>query len=270
MPRFGDQENALSGRFFMPFVLLFHMLATPVAWAEGPSCVSTHFDEKVEIDYIIDGDTVILADQRHVRLIGIDTPEIFHDGRPAEAGAQRARDYLQTLLAETETVGLQYDTERQDRHGRTLAHLYLPDGRNVQALLLQQGLAMPLFIPPSVGRAECYAEASQGARAAQRGLWALARYQPLPVTSLSGREAGFHILRGTVGYVSESRSALWVNLENNIALRITRADLAYFDTRFIQQLKGKQIEARGWLYRRNGQQRMRIRYPFDLTIIEPD
>ncbi len=69
-------------------------------------------------------------------------------------------------------------------------------------------------------------------------------------------------------YVSASRSALWVNLENNVALRITRSDLDYFDDDLLKRLPGNRVEAHGWIYRRNDQWRMRIRYPLNLTIMK--
>ncbi len=261
-------KNALTGRFFMPLTLVFLFVASTAQGADDKKCASTHYHERVEIKKVIDGDTVILSDDRHIRLVGIDTPEIFHDDRPHQPGAIRARKALKGLLADADYIGLRYDSERQDRHGRTLAHLFLPTGTNIQAKLLAAGLAMPLFIPPSVMYAECYADVAADARSASRGLWALPTYQPVKVSKLAGNERGFHIITGRVRYLSESRSALWINLENNVALRITRPDLPYFDDAKLQGLTGKQIEARGWLYERNSQLRMRLRFPLDLSIIK--
>lgn len=263
-------KSAPSGRFFMPLIMLLGLLLGPFARSESTACASTHFHEKANIKKVIDGDTVVLTDERHVRLVGIDTPEIYHDGRPAEAGAVKARQQLQTLMTGTRFIGLRRDAERQDRHGRTLAHLFLPDGTNVQAALLADGLAMPLFIPPSILYAECYAGVAASARSAGNGLWSLPEFQPLPVKSLGGDERGFHILRGKVRYLSDSRSAVWINLENNVALRITRPDLPYFPDDFFNRLPGQNVEARGWLYERNDQLRMRLRFPLDLSIIETE
>lgn len=268
MPHASFSKSAPSGRFFMPLIMLLGLLCSPFAGSETTDCVSTYFHEKVIVKKVIDGDTVILADERHVRLIGIDTPEIYHDGRPAEAGAVKARQQLQTLLADKRFIGLRPDAESEDRHGRTLAHLFLPDGTNVQASLLADGLAMPLFIPPSVLYAECYAGVAASARSAGNGLWSLPGYRPVPVKSLGGDERGFHILRGKVRYLSDSRSAVWINLENNVALRITRPDLPYFPDDFFNRLPGQTVEVRGWLYERNDQLRMRLRFPLDLSIIE--
>ena len=87
-------KNALIGRFFISALLL---LISPLCHSDQhqqTSCVSTHFDEKVAIDYVIDGDTVVLNDKRHIRLIGINTPELSHNQKPSENGAEIARDSL--------------------------------------------------------------------------------------------------------------------------------------------------------------------------------
>ena len=247
-------------------ILLSLFLLIPNAYAE--SCVSTHFDEKVGIKSIIDGDTVILADDRHIRLIGINTPEINHDNiKLSDTGALKAKAELVNLLKNQKSVHLVYGKERFDRHGRTLAHLYLKNGLNIQAVLLKQGLAMPLRIAPNLSLADCYNQASLTAKNKELGLWALDRYKTHDVLSLKGSEKGFHIISGKVERVSESRSAMWINLQNNVALRIHKDDLNYFNKNDLMSLQGKTIEASGWLYKRNKQLRMRIRHNLDLKQI---
>ncbi len=237
--------------------------------SDKPSaCVSTHFDEKAEIKSIIDGDTVILNDNRHIRLIGINTPEINHDNiKRSDAGALKAKDFLLSLLKKQNEIHLKYGKERFDRHGRTLAHLYLNNGLNIQAELLQQGLAMPLRIAPNLSLAECYNNASLSAKQKNLGLWALDRYQTRNVLRLKGNEKGFHFISGKVERVTESRSSIWLNLQNNVALRVHKDDLKSFNKSDLMSLQGKTIEANGWLYKRNKQLRMRIRHKLDIKII---
>jgi endonuclease YncB( thermonuclease family) len=266
---FQTLKNALNGRFFMP-ALLFFSSSCYSADNHQPSCVSTHFDEKVTIDYVIDGDTVILKDKRHIRLIGINTPELGHNKKPSEDGAKIARDSLIQIISSHPSINLLYGQERRDRHGRTLAHLYLEDGTNVQAEILRQGLAMPLRIPPNLTKLDCYNSASQFAKNNNLGLWSLPRYQTKKVSLLNGNERGFYFVSGKVEKITESRSSLWINLENNFALRIIKEDLNNFDKTTLVSLQGKTIEANGWLYKRKGQLRMRIRHPLDLAISMPN
>ena len=262
-------KNALKGRFFMPAnFLLFCFTSFNVFSNEN--CVSTHFDEEVYIKKVIDGDTIILNDERHVRLIGIDTPEIFHDGRDAQPKAIEARDFLRSMLQENKRIKLRYDAEPVDKYKRTLAHLYLANGENVQAKILAKGLAVPLNIPPSIELADCYQSKSQQARKQNLGLWSLKNYQPIDVKDLSNQDSGFRIIRGKVERVNESRSSIWINMENNVAIRIVKSDLKYFDIKQIATFPGQHIEAIGKLYFRNKQHRIRIRYPLDFTIIHND
>lgn len=261
-------KNAPFGRFFMSVIFsLFSGLCYSFS-TSSPNCVSTHFDEEVGIKSIIDGDTVILTDNRHIRLIGINTPEINHDNlKLSDEGALEAKFKLTKLLANQNEVQLKYGVERFDRHGRTLAHLYLKNGRNIQSELLQQGLAMPLRIAPNLVMADCYNTASLSAKDRNLGLWALDRYKTQNVMNLKGSENGFHIISGKVERITESRSSIWLNLQNNVALRVHKDDLNYFNKNDLMSLQGKTIETIGWLYKRNKQLRMRIRHKLDLRII---
>lgn len=258
------QKNALIGRFFM---LAIFFLYSPFSYP-NPNCVSTNFDEKAFVKYVIDGDTVVLSDNRHVRLIGINTPEISHNkNKPSEEGAELARKSLIQLLENQAQIQLLYGKERFDKHGRTLAHIYLKNGLNVQAEMLKQGLAMPLRIAPNLSLLDCYASVSLAAKKEERGLWALSRYKTQNTSSLSGTERGFYFISGKVLQVTEGRSSIWINLENNVALRIHKDDLNYFNNNDLMSLRGKTIEANGWLYKSKKQLRMRIRHKLDLNIL---
>lgn len=249
-------------------ILSFETVAEPIF---SEACVSTHFDEEVGIKSIIDGDTVILTDNRHIRLIGINTPEINHDNiKRSDAGALEAKASLAKLLKNQESVHLVYGEERFDRHKRTLAHLSLKNGLDIQAELLRQGLAIPLRIAPNLSLADCYNTASLSAKQKKLGLWALPQYQTRHVLHLKGSEKGFHIISGKVERITESRSSIWLNLQNNVALRLRKDDLNYFNKNDLMSLQGKMIEANGWLYKRNKQLRMRIRHKLDLRIINDE
>jgi endonuclease YncB( thermonuclease family) len=267
-----QQASALTGRFFVSACLCLFFISVHAEddalekYALHPSCSTTDFDDTVTIKHVIDGDTVVLSDERRVRLIGINTPEISHDNRPAEIGADQALDYLARLLKTNPDIGLVYDEERTDKYKRTLAHLFLKDGINIQALLLKRGLATPLIIPPNLNYLDCYGKSSEFAQSQEIGLWALKQYQPVSVESLSINDLGYRIITGNAMRTGESRSATWINLARNLALRITREDLPHFPDNMFKDLTGKNITARGWLYFANGQFRMQIRHPANIKI----
>ena len=123
---------------------------------------------------IIDGDTVELSDGRLVRYIGMDAPESRRrvDGEwkdDPEPFAKAATEANRALVA-GRRVRLEYDAQRFDRYGRTLAYVYVED-RMVNEALLAQGYAELLTIPPNVRHVERFREAVAQARRKGRGLW---------------------------------------------------------------------------------------------------
>lgn len=181
---------------------------------QAKDCPANHIDENVQVAKVIDGDTLKLKDGRLVRLIGINTPEMARKDRPAEPFAKQAKLALKLLLGESEpegtTVGLQFDAERKDRHGRTLAHVYLQSGKSIQAELLSTGLAAHIVVPPNIGNLRCYREAEHEARKTSEGVWS-SLYQPISVESLPRDTKGFRIISGRVINVGESRQSIWLN-----------------------------------------------------------
>jgi endonuclease YncB( thermonuclease family) len=236
----------------------------------GDSCAPAQYDARARLLRVLDGDTVILDDGQHVRLIGVDTPELADRERPAQPGAETAREFLLRLLPPGAAVLLHYDAERRDRHGRALAHLFLEGGDNVQARILAAGLGVPLTVPPNLGFLDCYRAAAAEARGAEQGLWALPQYRPVAAQALPDATRGYRIVRGTVSRRAESADALWLELDGRLAVRIERADLPRFRGTGVAEAAGAKLEARGMIYRRKGQLRMRVRHPADLLVLAPD
>ena len=111
----------------------------------------------------------------HVRLIGIDTPEIAHFGKPGECFGIRATQ-LTSRLALGRRVSLKVGRERHDRYGRLLAYVrVLGAAHDLEHTLLARGAARTLAIPPNVDRAQAYAGLEASARRAGRGLWGACR-----------------------------------------------------------------------------------------------
>lgn len=249
-------------------LLLLLGLAQPSSAASG--CAADRIDDRARVSLAQDGDTLLLADGRRLRLIGINTPELGRDGRRPEPGALAARDRLrQILFASGQQVQLRFDRERHDRYGRLLAHAFLADGQNLTELLLSGGAGAQLVVPPNTWQADCYRAAADTARSARRGVWALPTHQPRPAESLDLRTEGFHVISGRVTHVSQSASAVWVNLAGDFALRIEREDLPQFQSIDLDGLAGSDIEAQGWIYARSGQLRMPLRHPAALRIVRP-
>ena len=54
--------------------------------------------ETAHVRHVIDGDTFVLSDNQHVRLLGINAPELGKDGAPDQPLALDARTRLKNLI----------------------------------------------------------------------------------------------------------------------------------------------------------------------------
>lgn len=119
------------------------------------------------VEKVVDGDTIDLDDGRRVRLLGIDAPE---RGSDVECWGDEAFNHLSALLGDSK-VDLEYDVERMDVYGRTLAWIHA-DGVFINAKMVDDGAACVLIIPPNGAEFETYLESLEsGAMTAGRGLW---------------------------------------------------------------------------------------------------
>src|SRR3954447_21516297 len=121
------------------------------------------------IQYVIDGDTVVLANGEHVRLVQIDAPEV--QSRECYGAASRA--VLPRLIPPGTTVRVEADPrlDQVDRYGRLLRYLFRgPTNLNLE--LVRRGAATVWFYRHDRGRyAGALLRAAQGARATGQGLW---------------------------------------------------------------------------------------------------
>ena len=242
--------------FCVPFLLVVALLLPPLA-------VAAH-TEGATVRHVLDGDSVILTDQRQVRLIGINAPEFGKDGKPDEPLAAAARDRLRELV-QGKGVQLVLEEEPRDHYGRWLAHLLLTDGTSVEEILLKEGLASAIAIPPNVSQVRRLFEAETSARTARRGLWGNPYSTPVAAESLGPTHTGYHFVRGRITHVGHSQKYVYLDMGPQFALRIGLADWKqYFhDGKCcgIQNWRGTEIEARGWISEQSGRLHLGIGHP---------
>lgn len=126
--------------------------------------------ETATVDRVLDGDTIVLRDGRHVRLVQLDAPETDEN----ECYAHEAASILARLLPPGTRVEIETDPllDQVDRFGRTLAYVQ-KDGTNVNLELVRAGAAAPWFFHGDRGRlASDFLEAARDAQEGHRGLWA--------------------------------------------------------------------------------------------------
>jgi micrococcal nuclease len=120
---------------------------------------------------VSDGDTIELSAIGKVRLIGVDTPEVY-GGTECYGGAASA--FTKSVLTAGRPVRFRLGVEQRDRYGRALAYVWLRDGTFFNGLLVERGFAAPLTIPPNDDYARQFVAAARRARRAERGLWSSA------------------------------------------------------------------------------------------------
>lgn len=126
--------------------------------------VGTHLVKRV-----IDGDTLELSAGERVRLIGVDTPETKDPRKPVQYFGREAAEFTRRMV-EGKRVRLEYDWERRDKYGRTLAYVYLEDGTFLNAEIIRQGYGFAYTRSPFKYLEE-FRKLEQEAREAGRGLW---------------------------------------------------------------------------------------------------
>ncbi|GEM_PF-2617874 len=125
--------------------------------------------EQVVVKRVVDGDTIVLTDNRRLRYIGIDTPETVHPQKPVECFGKEAKEFNRQLV-ENKTVYLETDVSETDRYGRLLRYVWV-DGEMVNEKLVREGYAYVSTFPPDVKHQELFVQAQQEARESNKGLW---------------------------------------------------------------------------------------------------
>jgi len=161
-------------------ISLLSVVLLPYGWISASAPGGKKVDERsVFIDKVADGDSVeaVLQGRRvQIRLIGIDAPELGQ--RP---WGKKAKKYLEELFASSGwEVGIEYDVEKNDQHGRVLAYLRTRDGKLVNEELLRAGLAVIFTFPPNVKYVDRLRAAQIIARENKAGIWGKGGLKQLP------------------------------------------------------------------------------------------
>lgn len=116
---------------------------TPISSAGTPQIQPKPFDAKSAqhlpaqrivqgAAYVTDGDTIVI-NKTQIRLFGVDAPELDHPyGNKAK--------WAMVKLCKGHKI--RAEISDQDKYGRVVARCFLPDGRDLSAEMVKQGLAI--------------------------------------------------------------------------------------------------------------------------------
>jgi endonuclease YncB( thermonuclease family) len=235
-----------------------------------------------QVERVLDGDSLLLRDGRQVRLIGINAPELGHTCHPGSRSGclptpdqplARAARHRLAQLTEGKRVRLEPGREERDRHGRTLAHVYVGE-TSVEEILLREGLAWQVAIPPNVAHVAKLRAAEAEARRDRRGVWSETAYAPVTAERLRSTDSGFRLIAATVRAVRPGDRNHYLELAPRVVLIIPHEHWKDYFARETDYaagpaaLTGRRLVARGWLSERDGELRLRVGHPAMLTWLD--
>lgn len=274
MPRCGGRSLSRSWAGFVLLLASMLLLATPTMAQTLPTSLEP--EETGYVVDIVDGDTLVLADGREVRLVGIQAPKLAL-GRPNFEDwplSDEAYSFLADLALD-QNVFLAYGGLPEDRHGRALAHVVRDDGLWLQGAILAAGMARVYSFADNRAIIYDMLALEEAARAAGRGIWALPYYAIRFATDPLDEEIDtFQLVEGVVLDVARVRGRYFLNFgadyRDDFTITIAPADAGVFEGSNMDlfALEGRPVRVRGWLGFRNGPQIV-ADHPEQIEIIGP-
>lgn len=245
-------------RFLLVAALLGVLAARPAA-AVSPADLP-EAGGAATVVAVVDGDTVLLADGRQVRLVGIQAPKLPL-GRPGFKTwplADAAKRALEDLLPPDGAVTLAHGGQTIDRHGRVLAHLFRADGVWVQGRMLETGMARVYTFPDNRALAAAMLDRERAARAAGAGIWGHSFYAVRTPEAVDAASEGFQLVEGRVVAAATVGGRVYLNFgadwKTDFTVMIAKADLKAFTAANLDPAAwaGRLVRVRGWVRRWNG------------------
>lgn len=139
-----------------------------------PEVLSTVSPGFYRVTEFADGDTIVVdmnGSGERIRMIGVDTPETKDPRKPVQCFGRAASEFTKNLIGD-QPVRLEADplSSNRDRYDRLLRHVYLPDGRLVQAEIIRQGYGFAYTSFPFT-KSDEFTALQKEARDNNRGLW---------------------------------------------------------------------------------------------------
>ena len=128
--------------------------------------------EQVQVRNVYDGDTLTLQDERRIRFLGIDTPEI----KEHQPFSQEAKAYTKDRCSDKIWISFEPGKEREDHYGRLLAFVWVKEGGGylcVNEGIVAAGLASA-YVPNQGSKLHNWDKLvtlQNQARSASRGMW---------------------------------------------------------------------------------------------------
>lgn len=246
---------------------LFNIFLISVVSLCNVNCQKVDYNA-VRVKQVIDGDTMVLSNNQHIRYIGIDTPELrknvegvwIYEPMPFAEEAKA----LNQRLAEGKIVRLEFDLEKKDKYNRLLAYCFIGE-TFVNAKLLEQGLALLYTRVPNVKYADLFVRLQKQARENKKGIWQEVKIiSPDTADDFMGK---IETVEGKVMNTSVSEKAIYLNFgkdyKTDFTAVIFKDDLDAFDKQALVAnnfYRGKKLRITGLIKEYNGPEII-VRHP---------
>jgi endonuclease YncB( thermonuclease family) len=215
---------------------------------------------------VYDGDTVVLENGRKIRLLSINTPEVQHKDKMADAGGEDAKTWLNNKLQHTR-IRLEFDFEKTDKYGRTLAHLFSEKKEHINLSLVKAGLATISIYPPNLLYVNELLAAENKAEQDKLGIWQRPEYAAITVNNLTeAGHQGWTRLIGKVVTIRNTPKSIYLVFSSRLEARIERKWQSLFPD--VNEYLGKNVEVRGWLNKSRNHFSLLVRHPTAIRLIE--
>lgn len=246
--------------------------------AAAPACEGLRDGPKGIVTEIVDGDTLLLDTGRVVRLIGIQAPKLAlgRDGHEDWPGGNAAKAAL-IALTYKKPVLLRYGGEEIDRHGRTLAQIFVAGETPVwvQQAMLAEGQARVYSFPDNRACLPELLAAETRARTGGLGIWGDSHYRvrradrPADLLALAGN---YELVEGRVLVAERLGGQVFLNFGRYYKEDFTAVIDARALRSFAQigldpaRLGGALLRVRGWIEERDGP-RVAVTHPEQIEVL---
>lgn len=140
--------------------------------------------EKAQVLYAVDGDTIwvdIDGTREKIRFVGVNTPELARDGKPAEFMAEEAKNFTSNALKDKE-IYLEKDVTDRDKYDRMLRYIWLEkptsnptkediEEKTLNGILVKKGYAYSNYYKPDTKYQKYLDKIEKSAQNKTLGIW---------------------------------------------------------------------------------------------------
>jgi micrococcal nuclease len=216
---------------------------------------------------VYDGDTVKVRfknkQDRKVRLIGIDAPEIENLREEVKFRAQMAKRFAFFYLYR-KTVKLSYDWEIEDKYGRLLAYIWTEKQGLFNKFILSEGFAAAYLNFPFKYKDE-FIEAERVARKLEKGLWKKSPYPSIPVSAVRAYLGQLLSVKYICSKVqTKGKFVFLYSSGEEFSTLVPRENVSFFPE--LKSLKRKTLKVTGFLEEYKGKPQIVAFFPRQIKI----